>query len=166
MTLNEIFEQESKVILERRGGSKTKHKFPDWQNDGHNKFRPGRERTVSAVINLCAKKGVSLGPGEVRNYIFSMFKAWEKKNQRADWMLKLEERVKKQFGYNPRKYAHIKKGQTAGLSGPGQPEYAGRAYFFTSLINGFANHFTEKEASQKSGGKEETPKKSEGKKDK
>ena len=84
MTLNEIFEQESKVILERRGGSKTKHKFPDWQDDGRNKFRAGRERTVSAVINLCASKGVTVGPGEVRNYIFSMFKSWEKQSPRLE----------------------------------------------------------------------------------
>ena len=55
-------------------------------------------------------------------------------------MLKLEKHAN-DIGYNPRQYAHAKKGDTVGLGGPGDPEYNGRAYFFTGLINGFANHF-------------------------
>lgn len=117
------------------------HKHPDWQDDGGKKFKPGRERTVAAVKNLCAKKGKSISTGQARDYIYKMFLAWEAREKEADWMLRLEQIAKKKFGYDPRKYAHAKKGDTVGLGGPGDPEYKGRAYFFTSLINAFANHF-------------------------
>lgn len=118
-----------------------KHKHPDWEDDGGKKFKPGRERTVAAVRNLCAAKGKSVSTGEVRDYIYKKFLQWESKDKEAKWILNLEKISNEKFGYNPRKYAHAKKGDTVGLGGPGDPEYKGRAYFFTGLINGFAHHF-------------------------
>jgi hypothetical protein len=119
------------------------HKHPDWQDDGGEKFKPGRERTVAAVRNLCKSKGKTVSTGAVRDYIYQKFKQWESRDNDAKWILRLEEISKKKFGYDPRKYAHVKKGDTKGLGGKGDPEYKGRAYFFTGLINGFANHFIE-----------------------
>ncbi len=117
------------------------HKHPDWQDDGGEKFKPGRERTVAAVRNLCETKGKTVSTGAVRDYIYKKFKQWDAREKDADWMLNLERISKKKFGFDPRKYAHAKKGDTVGLGGKGDPEYKGRAYFFTGLINGFANHF-------------------------
>lgn len=120
-----------------------KHKFPEWQDDGRNKFKEGRERTVSAVMNLCKKKGVSITSVQARDYIYEKFKQWDSHSKEADWIIKLEKTAKKKFGYDARKYAHINLGDTVGLGAKGDPEYEGRAYFFTGLINGFAHHFLE-----------------------
>jgi hypothetical protein len=117
------------------------HKHPDWQDDGGVKFKPGRERTVAAVRNLCAKKGKTISTKQARDYIYEKFVEWDNREKGAKWIMNLENYAKKNLGYDPRKYAHIKKGDTVGLGGPGDPEYEGRAYFFTALINGFANHF-------------------------
>jgi len=117
------------------------HKHPDWKEDGRVKFKSGRERTVAAVRNLCKAKGKSITTGQARDYIYKCFVQWENREKSAKWILHLEDVVKKKFGYDPRKYAHINKGDTVGLGGKGDPEYKGRAYFFTALINGFANHF-------------------------
>ncbi len=177
MKFNELLEEEKNIILEKsihamnkakkrnqeRENDKDKepeitpemkrklraHKHADWKEDGRNKFKSGRERTVAAVINLCKKKGVSLSTGTARDYIYEKFLQWESRRAEADWILNLEESSKKKFGYDPRKYAHVNKGDTVGLGGPGDPEYKGRAYFFTGLINGFANHFINKKSKYK-----------------
>lgn len=117
------------------------HKHPDWKDDGGIKFKSGRERTVAAVRNLCKSKGKTVSTGKIRDYIYQKFVQWEHKEHDAKWMLNLERIAKEEHGFDPRKYAHAKKGDTVGLGGPGDPEYKGRAYFFTGLINGFANHF-------------------------
>lgn len=126
------------------------HKHPDWQDDGGVKFKPGRERTVAAVRNLCKRKGKSVSTGQVRDYIYKKFVQWDNRDKEADWMLRLEKHAN-DIGYNPRKYAHAKKGDTVGLGGKGDPEYEGRAYFFTGLINGFARHFLKGKEEKNSG---------------
>lgn len=169
MTFVELLEEEEKIILEKSihamnkakkrrqeresDGDRVvdlspeikrklrKHKHLDWQDDGGNKFKPGRERTVAAVRNLCRKRGRTVSTGAVRDYIYKKFQQWESRDEEAKWILRLEETAKNKFGYDPRKYAHAKKGDSVGLGGPGDPEYKGRAYFFTCLINGFAQHF-------------------------
>ena len=120
------------------------HKHPDWQDDGGIKFKPGRERLVAAIRNLCKKKGKSVSTGEVRDYVYQKFVQWDHHEHDAKWIMTLENIVKERFGFDPRKYAHAPKGATVGLTGKGQPEYRGRAYFFTALINGMANHFLTK----------------------
>lgn len=124
------------------------HKHPDWRDDGGIKFKPGRERTVAAVRNLCKSRGKSVSTGKIRDYIYQKFVQWDHKEHDAKWMLDLE-RAAKNNGFDPRKYAHAKKGDTVGLGGPGDPEYEGRAMFFTGLINGFANHFLRGEGEKK-----------------
>ena len=116
-----------------------KHKHLDWQEDGRNKFKAGRERTVAAVRN---KLNGSVSTSKIRDYIYKMYNLWEHGQKEADWILKLEKKAR-ELGFDPRKYHGNTKGESKGLGGKGQPEYNGRAYFFVGLINGFANHFTE-----------------------
>lgn len=126
-----------------------KHKSPDWRYN-NSRFRSGRERTVSAVVNLVRGEGVSVSPDTVRNYIYKMYNLWKSRSPKAKWILDLEEKAIEK-GFDPRKYDGGPKGNSVGKGGPGDPEYDGRAFYFVSLIHGFKNHFLSKNKKKNNG---------------
>lgn len=116
------------------------HKHLDWHEDGRNKFKAGRERTVAAVRN---KLGGSVSTSKVRDFIYNVYNAWEHGDKEADWVKRIEHKAIS-LGFNPRKWHGDVKGESAGLGGKGQKEYQGRAYFFVSFINGLAERLAGK----------------------
>lgn len=104
------------------------------------KYKPGRERLVAAVTRLVRQNGGAIGISEVRDYVYEKYKQWASSSPEAKAILKLEKRAKA-LGFNPRNYKNQKPGQSAGKGQKGSPEYSGRAFFFTALMNMFGNHF-------------------------
>lgn len=118
---------------------KKAHRTFDWEDDDP-KFRDGRERLITAVIHIVQKNGGALGRQEARDYLFKKYKQWKARSSKAKWIMDLEPKAV-ELGFNPRDYIDQKPGQSSGVGAPGMKEYEGRAYFFTCLMNGFANHF-------------------------
>lgn len=104
---------------------------------GSDKYKPGRERLIAAVVRLVRQNGGSVSVEEVRNYVYEKYKQWASSSPRANAILALEKRAKG-LGFNPRTYKNQKPGASAGKN---KAEYNGRAFFFTALMNMFGNHF-------------------------
>ena len=154
MTLNEIFdslEEELFDFLEEellsevkqaKGWRWERHAFTEYKNDGRKKFKAGRERTVSAVMNRVKAKGGSLSSEKARDYIYKVYDDWLSGSPEK-WLANLEKATKKKTGFNPRKYSNTKPGDTVG-----KQNEAGRAYFFVGFLNGLANHFLKEQGKE------------------
>lgn len=114
---------------------------------GSDKYKPGRERLVAAVTRLVRQNGGTVGIDEVRDYVYEKYKQWASSSPKAKSILKIEKRARS-LGFNPRNYKNQKPGQSAGKGAPGNPEYSGRAFFFTALMNMFGNHFLKEQGIQ------------------
>lgn len=123
-------------ITPKADAIKRAHRTFDWE-DNNPKFKDGRERLITAVIHIVQKNGGSLGRQEARDYVYKKYKQWASKSPKVKWILDLEEKAKA-LGFNPRDYKDQKPGQSAGKE---PEEHSGRAKFFTTLMNAFANHF-------------------------
>ena len=129
-------------VKQAKGWRWERHAFTEYKNDGREKFKAGRERTVSAVMNRVKKKGGSVSSNEARNYIYKVFDDWSAGNPEK-WLANLEKATKKKTGFNPRKYSHAMPGATSGKAN--EP---GRAYFFVGFLNGLANHFLKEQGKE------------------
>lgn len=104
---------------------------------GTDKYKPGRERLIAAVVRLVRQNGGSVSVDEVRNYVYEKYKQWTSSSPKAKAIFALEKRARG-LGFNPRMYKNQKPGASAGKN---KTEYDGRAFFFTALMNMFGNHF-------------------------
>lgn len=130
MNLREILEEE--FILE------SKKKVAEG-----NKYKEGRERLVTAIYNKVKKMGGKVNKKAIKDYVVHMYKLWESRNPKVQWLLDLEDKASS-LGFNPRDYKDQKPGDSAGKGGKGSPEYNGRAYFFVAVMENFAKHFMNK----------------------
>ena len=140
MTFNELLNEEAETTLfeDRKGRKAKKKEKKNREFEKRNpKELPGRERLISAVANM---SGASRSA--VASYVYKMYKAWDTGAPEAAWIKAIDKKARA-LGFNPNNYNdHPQtRGKSAGVSNPGQREYAGRAYFFSALMNGFAKHF-------------------------
>jgi len=154
MTINEIFDNleeelfeflEEEILSEvkkSKGWRWERHAFKEYKNDGRKKFKAGRERTVSAVMNRVKAKGGSVSSKVARDYIYKVYDDWLGGSPEK-WLANLEKATKKKTGFSPRNYSNTMPHETEGKSN--EP---GRAYFFVGFLNGLANHFLKEQGKE------------------
>lgn len=108
-----------------------------------NRYKEGRKRLVSAVYNKVKKMGGKANKEAIRSYVVHMYKLWENRSPKVQWLLDLEDKAGT-LGFRPRDYKDQKPGDSAGKGKKGGPEYEGRAYFFVAVMENFAKHFMNK----------------------
>ena len=129
---NIILNPDDRVEL---SASSKKHKYPEYRDDGYKKFKPGRERLITSVIERCEKRGISLSSSSARDYIYEFYNRWLAGKE--SWLDKYEAKAKA-AGFDVRKYIEQKRGASAGVW---RKEWKGRANFFVPFMNAVANHF-------------------------
>ena len=108
-----------------------------------NRYKEGRRRLISAVYNKVKKMGGKVNKEAIKAYIVHMYKLWENRSPKVQWLLDLEDKAGT-LGFRPRDYKDQKPGDSAGKGKKGGPEYEGRAYFFVAVMENFAKHFMNK----------------------
>lgn len=103
-------------------------------------YKPGRERLVSALRNKLKKKGVNISRNRLRVFCHEKYKLWKSRDPKVNWILRLEKKAKK-LGFDPRWHDAMGAGSSRGTK---KSEYAGRAYFFVGLMNGYIRELTAK----------------------
>jgi hypothetical protein len=135
------------LLLEMPGGNKKGVKSTSWNSredknyykhkyyweEGSPAFKAGRERIVSAVCNKIRKEGKFIDRATVRNYVYKLTSA--KEQDRPDWYKKITKKARK-LGFDPEDKNDQKNITTKDKDG-----FEGRKYYFSAMMNAYANHF-------------------------